>query len=317
MGVGTTFTVSLPKGRDHLAEEEIISEDRDAGRVGRLDKEEGHDGAAPPEPTSPLDTSTPSATILVVEDHEDMRAYLRQHLAPLYRVVEAGDGEEGLARAKAEKPDLILSDVMMPRMDGLRFLKALREDPDLHTTPVILLTARSAEADRIEGLEEHADDYIAKPFSAPELLARVQNLIHSRRALQAQYSRAVVAVLPTDLDLDPADTTFLEKAQAVVEAHLADRHFDVQALAEALFMSRRNFYRRLTALTGMSPAVFIRHIRLQRARQLVEQQALETVSEVAYAVGFSNVSYFSRLYRQTFNTSPADGLMKGVDRHQQ
>ena len=235
-----------------------------------------------------------------------MRAYVREHLAASYQVVEAEDGEDGLAKAREVEPDLVISDVMMPRMDGLALLHALRQDEALSAVPVILLTARAAEADRLAGLEAKADDYLTKPFSAEELKVRVRNLIETRQALRARYSQAVVALPPEELDLDSADAAFLENVRAEIESHLDDGTFGVEALAEALFMSKRNFRRRLKALTGETPSALIREMRLRRAQQLIEQQARETVAEVAHAVGFSNVVYFSRLYRKRFGYLPSE-----------
>ena len=235
-----------------------------------------------------------------------MRAYLREHLESLYRVIEAADGEEGLAKAREAEPDLIISDVMMPCLDGVGLVRALKQEEALRTIPVILLTARAAEADRLEGLEAKADDYIAKPFSAEELKVRIRNLIAARQAMRERYRREVVAVHPDDLDLDSAEAAFLNQARQEVEARLAEQAFNAQALAEAVYMSRSKLSRKLKDLTGLTPAAFIRHLRLARARQLLEQRAFETVAEVAHAVGFQNVVYFSRLYRKAFDHLPSE-----------
>ena len=312
-GRGATFTVLLPEGADHLTEKEVVGEqergvtgtrERAKEEANRGSKIEGGGAFVEPANDHPI-----KAKILVVEDNDDMRAYLREQLAPAYQVVEAVDGEEGLAKAREQEPTLVISDVMMPRMDGLALLRALKQDEALATVPVILLTARAEAQDRLEGFEAMADDYIAKPFHADELLVRVRNLIDIRQALQAQYSRRVMMVTPADLDLDAADTRFLEEIRTALEARLdAGDDLDVQGLAEALFMSKRKLERRLKDVTGQTPGAFIRQMRLERARQLLEKQAVETVAEAAYAVGFHNPGYFSRLYRNAFGHAPSEPL---------
>lgn len=168
-------------------------------------------------------------------------------------MVEAADGIAGLEQARIHKPDLIISDVMMPKMDGLALLTALREDAALKTIPVILLTARATEADRLEGLTARADDYLTKPFNPEELTTRVRNLIELRQSMRAQYSRQVILVDPGTLNLDSADQAFLAQAQTLVEAHFDDHTFTVQVLAEALYMSKSKLERRLKAVNGQTP----------------------------------------------------------------
>lgn len=310
---GTTFTLRLPKGAAHLSEKEKadpVSPLPQAfnGTVPALPRYAAPNGIhLPTEATSSADQRP---TVLIVEDNVDLRTYLHQHLAPYYSIVEAVDGEDGFAKAQSHTPTLIISDVMMPKLDGIGLLKRLKAHETLQSVPVILLTARAAEQDRLEGLHAQADDYIAKPFNADELKARVRNLIVSRDILRKQFSREVVAVSADTIDLNSTDTDFLIKAQAEVQANVGNSSFDVQALADALFVSKRNLYRRLNDLTNLSPAAFIRQIRLEHAHQLLEQRAVSTVSESAHAVGFSNVGYFSRLYRQMFSTSPSDTLTR-------
>ena len=262
-------------------------------------KSEIQDAAKPPHELKPQ-----SPTILVVEDHPDVCAYLTQRLSDHYRVETARDGVEGLARARALRPDLILSDVMMPKMDGYTLCRRLKADPDLDHIPVVLLTARASEESKVEGLETGADDYIYKPFSVTELLTRIENLIEIRRLLRHRFGQAVVAVAATEADVSSADAAFLEQVQAAAEAHLADTQFSAEWLADLVGLSPRQLRRKLKALTNLTTAGYLRTLRLQRAMQLLRAQS-GTVAEVAYAVGFNDAKYFAKLFRQVYGVPPS------------
>ena len=248
------------------------------------------------------------ATVLVVEDHADMRAYLHGLLAPHYRVEEAEDGLAGLEAARrlaadGRTPDLVISDVMMPGLDGYALCHALKEDDALGHVPVVLLTARADEESRLEGLGEGADDYLAKPFSAEELLARCENLIEVRRRLRARFSGEVV-VQPAGVVVDGEEADWVEEVKAACEAHLGDANFGVDWLADELGVSARTLQRRLKAASGLTPGAFLRTLRLERAAQLLEQGA-GGVAEVASAVGYTDAEWFSRAFRQGFGVPPS------------
>ena len=246
--------------------------------------------------------------VLVVEDNADMRAYLRSLLEPTYRVAEAADGGEGVAAARrlaaaGRGPALVVSDVMMPGTDGYTLCRTLKGDPALEHVPVILLTARADEASRLEGLAEGADAYLAKPFSAEELLTRAENLITLRRRLRAHFGGRVV-VGPTEVEVPSAEAAWVGEARDVVEAHLADTTFGVERLADALAMSTRQLHRRMKGAAGLTPHGYIRLLRLERAAQLLEQGA-GGVAEVAYAVGYQTPDYFARQFREVFGVPPS------------
>ncbi len=241
--------------------------------------------------------------ILIVEDNADVRGYLRSHLAAFYHIVEAADGEDGLAKARAVGPDLVISDVMMPKMDGVALCKALKTDEHLNHVPVILLTAKADEASKMEGLKTGADDYLTKPFNAKELITRVENLIEIRRLLRQRFSGEVV-IGPSEIAVPSAEAEFVERVRAVVEQHMGNSNFGVEWLADEAGMSVRNLRRRLKAATGLSPGGYVRMMRLERAKQLLAQQA-GTVSEIAYQVGFQDPDYFSRLFKQTVGVPPS------------
>ena len=330
-GFGSTFTLTLPLGHEHLPVDAVH---RDAPPVGWLGGDDtpaadaleappalSGDGQSAPLPLVPL--APPAAddrtTVLVVEDHPDLRAHVRRHLEPAYRVVEAADGEAGLRAARALLPDLVLSDVMMPGLDGLALCRALKAGPATDFIPVVLLTARAAPEDRVEGLAGEADDYLTKPFDPSELRARVANLIRGRRRLAERYRREGVALVlgddaevvptlqPSAPDATPADVAFTDLVRAAIEASLDDETFGVEALAAAVGLSRSQLHRRLRETLDVTPSEALRTMRLERAAQLLAVRA-GTVSEVAYAVGFKSVSHFSNAFAERFGHRPSEHM---------
>jgi DNA-binding response OmpR family regulator len=254
-------------------------------------------------------------TVLVVDDSAEIRAYVRRHLEGKvggYRVVEAADGTEGLAKARALLPDLVLSDVMMPGMDGFALCRALKADAETDFIPVVLLTARAEAEDRLEGLGEHADDYLTKPFDVRELRARVDNLIESRQRLRQRFAAGAAwpgsdgdgGLHAARMEVDSAETIFLERVREHVEANLGDEDFSVEHLADAVGVSRGHLHRQLKALAGQTPSEAIRTMRLERASQLLAARA-GTVSEVAYAVGYKSVAHFSNSFEKDFGCRPS------------
>lgn len=240
------------------------------------------------------------ARILLVEDHRDMSAYLADLLEPYYDVTRAFDGQEALDSLRTQSFDLITSDIMMPRMDGLTFLDTLKQHDSWRHIPFILLTARTDEADKLEGWRLGVDDYITKPFNADELLARIDNLLRNQQEREAWHDAH-------DAEPEPlsAEQAFLQHAEQIVLNHLDQSTFTVPNLAQQLSISERNLHRKTKALTGLTPLQFMREIRLQRAYRLLERKAFGTVAEVCYAVGFENPSYFARIFAKRFGQAPS------------
>ena len=314
-GFGSTFTLTLQRGRAHLAPDQVVEpegepphgEASDAGVAGRAAASLA--AVAGPEADSAADEENADAadvtTVLVVEDNAEVRAYLRQHLSPAYRVLEAADGTAGLALARRKLPDLVLSDVMMDGLDGHALCRALKQDPETDFIPVVLLTARAAPEDRLAGLHEQADDYVTKPFDAVELLARIGNLIASRKRLRERFAvTGAPALHPGTVAVEPEDTRFLERVRAAVEQHLGDDGFGVEELARAVAQSRGHLHRRLRDLAGESPSDLIRRMRLERAAQLIEAGA-GGIGSIAYAVGFKSVAHFSNSFQDRFGVRPS------------
>ena len=309
LGRGSTFVVRLPKGKGHLAPDQMATEEafepvREEAeeRLARYaDLPEPRDGAAGTEPPEPLGDVP---LVLVVDDNAELRAFVRRHLEPRYRVAEAEDGAAALALARRCVPDLIVSDVMMPGLDGDALCRAVKTDPEIDFVPVILLTARASMEGKLQGLEEGADDYLTKPFEMRELVTRVRNLIEQRRRLRARWAGDGAAIRLTTPAVTPSDEAFLRAVLAAIEEGMADETFSVARLAEVVGQSRANLHRKLKQLSGKTPSEWILTLRLERAAALLSGGA-GTVSEVAYGVGFKSVSYFCKCFRERYDVTPA------------
>ncbi|HMB92683.1 MAG TPA: ATP-binding protein [Rhodothermales bacterium] len=322
-GFGSTFTVRIPLGRAYLGDHEVEDE-------------------PPPEPTAfsiPVQATTAVAfssnlealpetatnkvgeapddhrpLVLVAEDNPEIRQLIVDHLSPHYQVVEAEEGTAALRIARERRPALIVSDVLMPGMDGLALCRRIKTDEHLGDIPLILLTARASKEDRLEALQTGADDFLTKPFSAAELLARAENLIQSRAVMRERYSEEVV--LPTTGQIVPsADAAFLERVYTAINEHLGNEGFTVGQLAAEMGLSESSLKRRLRSLVGMPPVEFIRARRLERAAALLLGKA-GTVGEVAAQVGFESPSYFAKCFRERYGVSPSaytEPLVKDVE----
>ena len=249
----------------------------------------------------PDETARPE--VLVIDDNSDIRAYLRTALSSIYKVSEAIDGKSGLEMARRIVPDLIISDIMMPVMDGLEFCSQLKQDKVISHIPVILLTARSLDDQRVEGYEHGADAYISKPFSLRLLLSRIDNLIQSRKKLSQLFSNSDENDVFEKLS-NETDKTFITQLRKIIQDNLDDSELNVERIGDEIGLSRVQLYRKVKALTGHSPVEMLRKARLMRARHLL-QTTDKSVSEVAYAVGFSTPSYFSKCYKEEFDLQPA------------
>lgn len=244
------------------------------------------------------------STILIVDDNEDIRSYLRVLLAGLYYVIEASDGQNGLRLAKESVPDLIVSDVMMPVMDGLTFCSKIKEDEVTSHIPVILLTARSEESQRIEGYEHGADAYITKPFSDHLLLVRISNLLQARRQRKNDEGKQMLSAEDIQTD-EPGERMFLERFKKAAKSHIGDANLRMDDLGSELSLSKVQMYRKVKALTGKTPAEVLREMRMQKAYSLLKQTD-KTISEVAAEVGFAIPGYFSACFKKQFGINPTE-----------
>lgn len=244
------------------------------------------------------------STILIVDDNEDIRSYLRVLLAGQYYVIEASDGQNGLRLAKESVPDLIVCDVMMPVMDGLTFCSKIKEDEVTSHIPVILLTARSEESQRIEGYEHGADAYITKPFSDHLLLVRISNLLQARRQRKNDEGKQMLSAEDIQTD-EPGERMFLERFKKAAKSHIGDANLRMDDLGSELSLSKVQMYRKVKALTGKTPAEVLREMRMQKAYSLLKQTD-KTISEVAAEVGFAIPGYFSACFKKQFGINPTE-----------
>jgi len=250
--------------------------------------------------------------ILVVEDNGELRGYLKELLQPEYNVIEALNGKDALRKAGAELPDVVISDVMMPAMNGVELCKELKDSLTTSHIPVILLTGKTMEDHKLEGLQCGADDYIVKPFHHHEILLKVRNLIKRHELLKRKVTNDAI-LQPQHVELTSADEKFLRKAMAVVEQNISNCDFDVAELIAELAVSRTLLHTKLKALTNFSATEFIKSVRMKRAAQLLSQKKI-SVAEVAYMVGFKEPQYFNKCFKKQFGVTPglfaAEGAAK-------
>ncbi len=299
---GTSFIVHLPLGREHLDDTEVVV------RKGYQPIDITAIEALPETSVIPLEESNEKSKdlplILIIDDNDDMRLYLREVLSEQYRLAEASNGKQAWEYAKEHAPDLVLSDVMMPEMDGHELCHKLKTDEHTSHIPVILLTARAGEKAKVEGLETGADDYVTKPFSTEELRARIHNLIELRQKLREQF-RHSVSLEPKNVAITSADARFLQRAMDIMTIYRSDSEFSTEAFTKELGMSRTQVHRKLKALTDQSTGEFIRSYRLKYARQLIEKE-YGNVAQVAYECGFNNPSYFAECFKKQFGVLPSE-----------
>jgi DNA-binding response OmpR family regulator len=260
--------------------------------------------------STPVSGDAALPLLLIVEDNADLRGYIRGHLEDKYRVLESENGVTGWDMALEHLPDLLISDWMMPGLNGVQLLGRVKADERTSHIPFILLTALATDEGKLTGLETGADEYLTKPFDARELELRVRNLIETRRRLRERFTREV-RLQPKDIAVSSTDERFMEKVMAIVEAHLGDAEFGAEQFGREVGLSRMQLHRKLTALTGQSTGDFLRTMRLKRAGQLLEAQA-GTVSEIAFTVGYSSLSYFTRSFREQFGINPSEYAAKAA-----
>lgn len=305
-GKGTTFVIELPdsqpgydpakdapaatQAEKGLVDDNYIATDTTAQEATeRITNAEDFDAERP--------------LVLIIDDNNGMRAYLRSILQDKYNVSEATNGEQGLEKARREVPKLVVCDVMMPVMDGLEFTKRLKEDTATSHIPVVLLTARSLSEQRKEGYDTGADSYITKPFSGQVLLSRIENLLRSRIMLRSVFAGDKQETEEEE-KLNEADKTFVGRLRTAIQENLGDSDFSVERLGEEIGLSRVQLYRKVKALTGQTPVELLRKARLTKARQLLEKTE-KSVSEIAYEVGFTSPSYFNKCFKDEFDINPS------------
>jgi DNA-binding response OmpR family regulator len=245
-----------------------------------------------------------SAWILVAEDNRDVAGYILDTIRPNYKVKWAADGEKAIEMATERIPDLVITDVMMPGKNGFEVCNILKTDERTDHIPVIMLTAKATDVDRISGYEQGADAYLTKPFSKKELMVRIRQLLKLRKQLQAKYSKLELVSPHNEQPLTPEDQ-FVAKATRIVESNIHKSMFNASDLAMEVHLGESQLYRKLKAITGKSTALFIRSVRLRKAKELLGTTSL-SVSEIAYQVGFNDPAWFSRVFKEEYGASPSE-----------
>ncbi len=306
INVGSAFTIQLPLGNCHFDENEIVEDNLSVEKIPQAYTMKNMDSSQ----TDWMKTLNKQIgikkkyTILVVEDDPELRAFIIESMQPYFNVKYAKDGNSGLERAIKEAPDLIISDIMMPGMNGIDFCKKVKSDINISHIPIILLTALNSEDTNIKSLEIGADDYITKPFNVNMLILKVKNLIEIRQSIIKRF-KTETAMEPDEIAVTSADELFLQRAIDTVKEHISDSNFKVDQLIEVLGMSRSPFFRKIKALTGLSPSDFIRTIRLKHAAQLLLKSNLN-ITEVTYDVGFVSPKHFRECFKKQFGQTPSE-----------
>lgn len=301
--IGSKFIVAIKKGATHFSDEQktqgINNEDAAVICLDELDPEfmsemiESH-----------VQNNEPIYSMLIVEDNDELRQMLQQVFEPLYKIYTAADGEEGLEMTVEYQPDIVLSDLMMPKMSGSEMCSKIKNNFLVCHIPVVLLTAQTAIEYNIEGLRLGADDYITKPFNIKTLITRCNNLVNNRRVLQEKFSKQA-DFAPRLIATNQLDREFLEKAQQIVEAHLDDSEFDVPAFSREMAMGRTKLFTKIKGITGQTPNDFILNVRLKKAAFMLSNHPEYNVSDITYMLGFSSPKYFAKCFKEQFGVSPS------------
>lgn len=301
-GGETTFHVLLPYGCAHFRSEDI---DRDYENSDHISNYDPLSEFLPAGYIGGKSGAEREHLILVVDDNAELREYLSQLLSARYNVITAPDGESGYDKAMSEQPDLVLTDVVMPKSNGLELCRRIKENNMTSHIPVVLLSARDLPVYKMEGYQMMADDYITKPFHAELLFSRIDNLIAQRECMKKSF-REEVEIEPSAVTATPMDARFIKSLIEDIEEHMGEVSYGVDELCMNVGYSRPQLYRKVKSITGMTAIQFLRSIRLKRAAQLLSSDAQVSVSQVMNAVGFNNISYFSKIFYAEFGVLPKD-----------
>jgi signal transduction histidine kinase/AraC-like DNA-binding protein len=304
-GEGAAFSVYLPMGKAHLTDSEIVTDYIGSEHVNHyLPSDESFSDTIP----ETIDETDKKHTILVIDDNADIRHYIKMQLANFYHVIEASNGKEGLEKAVRQMPDLIISDIMMPEIDGLQLCLKLKNDIHTSHIPIILLTARTTYLQVKEGFDVGADDYITKPFNANMLRIKVNSVISNRERLRHSFGKKLPFELPAS-ETTSMDEQFLKKIYQIIEKNISNPDFNIEHFSDDIGMSRASLYRKIKSLTNYSPNEFIKNYRLQAAIKYLRETDL-SVSEIAYKTGFNDPAYFTNCFKKAHKVSPSEYLQK-------
>jgi YesN/AraC family two-component response regulator len=285
---GAVFTVRLPLGKDHLKPEEMESQTE----IVQVSKPR---------------TSSSKYRVLIVDDDLEMARYVSSELGRFYQFGICPNGKEGMKELLTNEYDVVVSDVMMPEMDGFTMLRMVKTNINISHIPVIMLTSKADVANRLEGLERGADAFLAKPFDMEELHMVIENLVQSRLRLKGKYSGAQQAQADKvdQPEVRGNDEVLMERIMKCINKNISDSDFNVERLTQEVGISRVQLHRKMKEMTGISTSEFIRNIRLEQAARLLKEQKIN-VTQVAYTVGFSNLAHFSTIFRKHFGVAPSE-----------
>jgi len=328
-GVGSCFRVLLPLGREHFGADTEFVVGRNSTAQVQEERPSSMSVTNSIEEAGPAEESMTGATLLIVEDNDELRHFICQVFQDSYRVLEARNGREGLTLAREEMPDLVVSDVMMPELDGFGLAEAMRRETELSHIPLILLTALADTDNKLHGLRAGIDDYLTKPFSASYLRARVENILKKRLLLQRYYQQRLSALVAPQMTARHADATsavgseavpqvllsevdhrFVEQVTQLLKEHLADADYSVDDMAEASNMSRSAFGKKFKSLLGQTPADLLRDLRMKRAAELMEEGGLN-VAQICYEVGYNDPHYFGKCFKAYFGMTATEWKERG------
>lgn len=304
---GTTFTLIIPCTIEYYQENEI-GYDIEELKPAKSQVIEIDDIQDTIDVSDEANQTGKGETVLIIEDNVEIRSFMKGLLSDMFNVVEAEDGEIGVVKAFETIPDLIVSDVMMPKKDGFSVAKELKEDERTSHIPVMLLTARGDKESKLQGLSTKADDYLVKPFEQNEFMARINNLIANRKKVHEKFGKGIIEE-SGKIDLPSIDQIFIEKVKKVIEENLEDSDFSVDQLAKEVGVSRSQLHRKMVGLSGKSTSIFIRNIRLKKAYVLLENRTA-TISEISDQVGFSSPSYFNKCFKELYGSTPKQVMQK-------
>ncbi|MGL5787988.1 MAG: hybrid sensor histidine kinase/response regulator transcription factor, partial [Bacteroidales bacterium] len=313
---GTVFTVDLPRENVFVNDPSVsVVERESAGQSFQeaevLNEEVIQTESAQPEEAADNSESGTKDCVLIVEDNEELLQILTSLLSPVYKVIIAMNGEEGLKKVMEESPDLVLSDIMMPRMSGTEMCSKIKNNFDLCHIPVVLLTALTSDNRKMEGLQCGADDYIEKPFSNNLLMGHIANLIRNRKILKQKFGQQFSGSEETGNDiqslaLNPIDAEFLFRMEEIIKENIPNPEFDVATLAREMALSRSSLYNKLKALSCMTPNEFILNIRLKYSAVLLKNNPELQITEIAYQSGFNSLRYFRHCFKSAYNITPQE-----------
>ena len=306
VGMGTEFTVTLPLGTEHLVSEEFQIIQNLSSKTDLESEFTAEEDTSEEDETNEVSHNEKQELphVLIVEDNYDIREFIAENLRDCFNVEKTRNGKAGLKRAIKKIPDLVVTDIKMPKMDGIELCENLKTDERTSHIPVVMLTGKSSIEDRLTGIETGADAYLTKPFNIKELRLQVTKLIEQRQKLRERFTRDL-RLEPKDIAVTSADEKFINRAMEIIEKNIGNSEFEVRQFQDEMFMSRMQLFRKIKALTNQTPGEFIRTIRLKRAASLIKQN-FGNIAQITYEVGFNNPSYFAKCFKDLYGELPSD-----------